>query len=110
MPSQIYRTFSYLNKFYFYLGWKMNLLIFLALLGGVAESVGILMFLPLLNPNTDTEFTEIFKNIFDFFLLPTSGPYLLLVIFIIFVFKGIIIFLVQSTKAILVSQLFYMLQ
>jgi len=88
---------SYFQTFRRYAGNRLYLLILIIFIGGLFEGIGIGLFLPLLNfqpgaPGTD-KFSQIIYDFMEALGLPVTIPALLLLLVIIFLAKGIMMYL-----------------
>jgi len=92
----------YFKVVYSYAGRKLYILLLLFLLSGLSESIGISMLLPILNidkaAGSQDQFTKSIYNILESIGINVSLLSLIILLVIIFMFKGVSVFL-QNTFA-----------
>jgi len=92
----------YFKVVYSYTGKKLYILILLFLFGGISESIGISMLLPILNIDKDVsdqgQYTKTIYNFLESIGVNVSLYSLLMLLIIAFLFKGALLFL-QKTYA-----------
>ena len=101
--------FHYYSVFYVYAGYRLFLLCSITLLGGLCDSIGISMLLPLLNIDKPLDsidaYTKFIFNIFHSIGMTTSLNAILIFIVSIFCLKGILIFIQNVVEANIKSSL-----
>ncbi len=89
--------FNYFHTFRDYAGARLYALIFLILISGIFESIGIGLFLPLLNFQSSTSATDKFSEIvYDFINmigLPVTLTSLLIILIFVFFSKGALMYI-----------------
>ncbi len=87
----------YFKVVYSYAGRKLYILLLLFLLSGLSESIGISMLLPILNidkaAGSQDQFTKSIYNILESIGINVSLLSLIILLVIIFMFKGVSVFL-----------------
>ena len=95
--------FKYYNVFYSYAGYRLNFLCIITLMGGVCESIGISMMLPLLNIDKSIDsidsYTKFIFDTFDFIGISKTLNSVLILIVFIFCLKGAFIFIQSAIEA-----------
>ncbi len=99
--TEIYRYFAIFKK---YAGSYLWLLLFIVLIGGFFESIGISMLMPLLDAanladSSNNQITKIFYNIFNSLNVPFEFENIIFSIIIIFISKMIILIIQEYFKS-----------
>ena len=101
--------FRYYNVFYLYAGYRLPFLCIITLFGGLCESIGLSMMLPLLNIDKSFDSIDTYtKFIFDalnFVGMSKSLNSVLIIIVFIFCLKGAFIFIQSAIEANIKSDL-----
>jgi ABC-type multidrug transport system fused ATPase/permease subunit len=85
----------YFQTFYKHLGFGIIGAMFLSILASLLESIGIVLVLPLLAgiDSEDSVINGYLRSAFDFFTIPYSVNSIILLIMVVFLFKGLLSFL-----------------
>ena len=100
---------KYYRVFYLYAGYRLPFLYIISLLGGLCESIGISMMLPLLNigksADSIDDYTKFIFDVFDFIGMSKTLNSVLILIVFIFCVKGVFIFIQNAIEANIQSDL-----
>jgi len=117
MTEFILNVKHYLKIFQNYLGRKMYYIFFLVFIAALAESIGIIMLIPLFegidsNPNDDPKniISSFVRTIFIQLGIGENVETILFVICIVFIIKGFVMFLMLAYDAYLRSRLIILLR
>ena len=115
MLKPIIDLISYAKLFKAYLGNRIYLIFCFSFFASMSEAFGIMMLLPLLeslgeqsqssNLESTSKINVIFYQFFNFLGIANSTPSIIILITIIFLFKGIITFAALSFNAFLIGKL-----
>ena len=101
--------FKYYSVFYLYAGYRLPILCIITLFGGLCESIGISMMLPLLNIDKSVDsidaYTKFIFDVFDFIGMSKTLNSVLILIVFLFCLKGIFLFIQNAVEATIKSDL-----
>lgn len=97
------QNFSNLLYFYNILGFRIVVVVLMSILVGFFDSLGLALFLPLLqftgeSSSKDLGNLNFIKDIFDFFHLPLNISSALFLILLVFLLKGIVVYVASVYK------------